>query len=237
MDMDLDFQEGFVMLESFTDIQEPEWVQLNRQWTLDHPSVLLQKYPRSMFDSWATCDSASDTNLDWNIPHTSQESKSKKCFIDKIDIKSLVDDPDSFNIDNLFAETEDSSSETRIRRWEPSDERKVLRFITSQAAVNMDMWKRIAKELGRSVNSVRIKAAQLKKAQARNGDDERKTPLATMISEAIRELPEKQGTKQEIIDKINSLHGKNETEKVEGECESAIEYVFCEKPWEIQIDF
>ena len=206
--MDFDFQEGFDVLEPCSDIQEPEWVQLNRQWTLDHPSVLLQKHPRPVFDGWAICDSPSDASLGWSVPYPSQESKSKKCFIDKIDIKSLVDDPDSFNIDNLFAETEDSSSETRIRRWEPSDERKVLRFVTSQAVFNMDMWKKIAKELGRSVNSVRIKAAQLKKVQERNGDEEKKTPLTAMISEAIRELPEQKGTKQEIIEKITGLQEK-----------------------------
>lgn len=189
--MEIDFQEDFEPSET---LLEPEWVQLNRQWTLDHPSILFDKCPFSFLDSWVTCDSPSN---DFFFP--SQEVK-KKCFIDKIDIRELVNESESFNIDNLFAETECSSCEARVKRWEAKDEAEVIRLISSQGANNMEMWKKIAEEVGRSVNSVRIKAGQLKK-----GLRARKVTVFELISKALELLTGKQGSKQEIIEKIEDM--------------------------------
>jgi hypothetical protein len=207
MDMVLDFEKGFDLFGMEIETKsEPEWLQLNRQWTLDHPSVLFQKCPRSVLDGWVTCEDNITNGC--NAPINSSESRSKKCFIDKIDIKSLVEDPDSFNIDSLFAETDDhcSSCESKSRKWDTSDELKLLRFINGHAKFNLGLWKKIALELGRSVNSVRIKAAQLKKLSERKKVERRPT-IHVMISNAINSLPQKKATKNQIIEKIQEMHG------------------------------
>ena len=208
--MDLEFQKGFNLFDNIeinaenekSVMFEPEWLQLNRQWTLDNPSILFQKCPRSFLDGWVTCENlSSKTSLFCNAE--SLDNKSKKCFIDKIDIKSLVDDPDSFNIDSLFAETDDhcSSCDLKTKKWDASDESRLIRFINTQEKFTYEVWKRIAQELGRTVNSVRLKAGQIKRNK-----NNKKPKLAGMIFNAIRALPEQQGTKQNIIDKIQELY-------------------------------
>lgn len=214
MDMDMDSQEGFELFEESTEAQEPEWMQLNRQWTSEHPSVLFQKCPRSVLDGWVICESNEKSNPFLSTTFSCCDNKTKKCFIDKIDLKSLVEDPDSFNIDSLFAETDDhcSSCEYKSRKWMKSDEVKLLRFTNSRKTMNIEMWKRIALELGRSINSVRIKAAQLKRAQEHKSESLKKPTIHNMISSALDKFQDKKGTKDQIITKIEELYG-NITQK------------------------
>lgn len=207
MDLYPDFQEDFEVLPSESDSIEPEWVQLNRQWTLSHPSIIFEKCSRLSIDGLITCDGSSTHDIFTNDSFCSSET-GKRCFIDKIDIKSLVENSDSFNIDSLFAETDDycSSCDVKCKKWDSMEEIRLIRMIKTQTKFSLEFWKKAAIELGRSVNSVRIKAAQLKKANY-NSIIVKKPTLSDMIREAIRTLPNQQGTKEKIIEKIQVLYG------------------------------
>lgn len=196
--MDLDIQEGFDLYVSSPEPEEPEWVILNRKYITDHPWIHSQKRPMDILDSFWTCDTPS-TPDSLREPSVNSDFENNKCFIDKIDLRSLVEDPDSFNIDSLFAET-NTINETR-KKWERSDEVKLLRFMNSSGKSSLDLWKKIAEELGRSVNSIRIKAASLRKAQ-NSLFCEKKTTLIGIVSQALSSFGNSGATRDEVIQKI-----------------------------------
>ena len=206
MDLDLDFQEGFDLFEPERPQEEPEWVILNRKWSLEHPWVHSEKHPRDVLDFWAVCETPSTPDSFRDNSNPDLDHPSKKCFIDKIDLKSLVDDPESFNIDNLFAEPI-SVLESR-KKWERLDEIRLLQFLnTKTEKLNLEMWKEISKELGRSVNSVRIKAAALKKAQ-NSMIKARKPTVRSMIKAALERFADGKASREDIVQKIEEMNGR-----------------------------
>jgi hypothetical protein len=228
MDLDLDFQEGFDLFESNDTQDEPEWVLLNRKWSLEHPWIHNEKHPRDVLDSWAICETPSTPDSFRDFSNPDENQRSKKCFIDKIDLKSLVEDPESFNIDYLFAEPR-SSFDSR-KKWERLEEIRLLQFLNSRTGKNsLEMWKDIAKQLGRSVNSVRIKAAALKKVQ--NSLIRAKRPtIRSMISTAIHNLPLMRGTKSEIIHKIEETFGNIQQNKWKESVKQVLNMFFVKVP-------
>ena len=212
MDLELDLQEGFDLIEPERSSQEPEWVILNRKWSSDHPWVHKQKHPRDVLDFWAVCETPSTPDSFRDNSNPDLDYSSQKSFIDKIDIKSLVDDdPESFNIDNLFAEPI-PVLESR-KKWDRLEEIRLLQYLnTKRGKNNLDMWKEISKELGRSVNSVRIKAAALKKAQS-SIIKARKPTVRGMIRAALDCFEDGKASREDIVLKIEEMNGEIQQSK------------------------
>jgi len=145
MDMHYDFSEyyDFALQEEELEMQvEPEWMALNRQWTQNNPSVLFQKHSSAVLDGWVTLaptnpgenlfTNEEPMNLDKLFKH--QPPPHKRSFMDKMDLPSLVEDPDNFNIGKLFADCDSSSvtSDTRKRQlWTKSEEEQLYNFISN----------------------------------------------------------------------------------------------------------
>jgi len=72
-------------------------------------------------------------NIDKLFKH--QAPPRKRSFMEKMDLPSLVEDPDNFNIDKLFADSDTASipSETRKRQlWTKSEEEQLFKFISDE---------------------------------------------------------------------------------------------------------
>lgn len=232
--MDLDFQEGFDLYESTPVAEEPEWVLLNRKYVTEHPWIHSQKRPMDLLDSWITCDTPS-TPDSLRDPSVSSDFEYKKCFIDKIDLRSLVEDPDSFNIDSLFAES-NTINETR-KKWERSDEVKLLRFMNSSGETNLELWKKIAGELGRSVNSVRIKGASLRKAQ-NSFLTQKKTTLYSIVLQVVKGFGGCGGSREEVIQKIEDCYGEIKQKQWKNSVKQILNtrFVKCSGVYRVKVD-
>lgn len=95
-----------------------------------------------MLDAWATLEpfhpgvnlfiADEPMNIDQLFK---EESARKRSFMEKMDVNHLVEDPDSYNIDKLFADSDSSSISSATRKnklWTKSEEEQLYEFIKGE---------------------------------------------------------------------------------------------------------
>lgn len=59
----------------------------------------------------------------------------KRSFMEKMDLPNLVEDPDNFNIDKLFVDSDTASTNSDSRKrqlWTKNEEEVLYKFVTSE---------------------------------------------------------------------------------------------------------
>ena len=202
------------------DLDEPDWMTNNRIWFSKHQELSTLKFSPAALEGWvqtSPCpEDFEDLPLDIGLLFTAKPKQPERSFIAAMNVAE-VPDLERMGVGRLFNEDSEQAKPRDCRRkyWTKEEELALNRFLESYAPagkVPKQAWAKVSKSLQRSQCSVVAKAAQIRRfglhrnPSSPTDPHSRKSTLEGLITQALSQLPDHEGSKLAIITTMESLH-------------------------------